>query len=304
MKNSKYILLLLPVAMVVIASGCVGGGSGPTTGPGVAILNFEPDFSSVESGDEIRLYLQIQNQGEEQANNVKALLTGIDAVELNVDSVLKDFDYMIPPNTDYGTEGEIQQHYYRLTAPVMSQGQEITYNPKIRVYYDYETNANKQITLVNSNELRRLIQEGKSLPTGDTSYSAGPLSVNVATGKYIKARTEGGYYFPITITINNAGNGVVSKYQSNPTAEPIDYKVEMQLDLPGSGLSIDGCSADLAGVNTYGVELWKGSSATITCRFNIINVPNTDEQKTLNIKLKYSYYIDSSASFTVKGFDF
>ena len=76
-KNTR-IMYLLPVLLVfvLLVSGCTSGGGG--TGPGVVILNFEPDFSSVESQDDVKLYLKIQNQGGMEAKEVEAELTGID----------------------------------------------------------------------------------------------------------------------------------------------------------------------------------------------------------------------------------
>ena len=57
----KLLVLILPVAAVIIVSGCTGTGTGIATGPGVAILDWAPDHASVESGDEIQLRLQVQS---------------------------------------------------------------------------------------------------------------------------------------------------------------------------------------------------------------------------------------------------
>lgn len=296
MKAKGAIAYLLPIMLifVLLASGCTSSGGG--TGPGVVILSFEPDFASVESRDDVRLIVRVQNQGGMEAENLEAELAGIDPAEWGVfirTKQLGSSGRMIPPRPQYGTEGETDMVTWDLKAPDLAGTLTQTYNPSVRVYYRYQTAATKPITLVNEDELRRLIQMGKSLPTKEAAYTAGPLAVNIITGKYIKSTDEWGRTFPITIHIENTGSGAPSpKYRG---FEKEDYPVNVRINLPG-GLSTAG---DCQTYQT--VDLWKGKSYDLTCDLRITNAPHIAEERTIEVKLDYDYYVDATTSVTVTG---
>lgn len=287
---------LLPVILILVllASGCTSAGGG--TGPGVVILSFEPDFSSVESRDNVRLILRIQNQGGMEAESVEAELTGIDPTEWGVFTRTKQLGSagkLISPRPEYGTEGEMDMTTWDLEAPDLAGTLTQTYNPSARVYYRYQTVATKPITLVNEDELRRLIQMGKSLSTKETAYTAGPLAVNIVTGKYIKSTDEWGRTFPITIHIENAGSGAPSpKYRG---FEKEDYPVNVRINLPNGLATVGGCQ-------TYQtIDLWKGKTYDFTCDLRITSAPHIAEERTIEVKLDYDYYVDATTSITVTG---
>ncbi|MBU0898876.1 MAG: hypothetical protein KKB03_02265 [Nanoarchaeota archaeon] len=319
MKSSKYLLLLLPIALIVLTSGCIGGDTGGAVfGPGVAILNFEPDLSYVDVQEPVKFQIRIQNQGEAKAEYVVLRIYGIDPVEWDLDNSdgtgedkVVDVGYLIPPSKEFGTQGEIYETEYYGLSPTLPLGIEKTYYPSIRAYYSYETTAMKQVSIVARDELVRLVQTGQPLPQGeDAIYSKGPLSVNVQTGKYIKARTDGiGYFFPITITITNTGNGVVSDITESPAdfmgpfSPPEDYGVSMKVSLPDDrSLTFD--ESCLKYDDRFGsVYLWKGQTASITCRVNLEKAPLIKTDMSIGIDLIYPYYIDASTAITVRGSD-
>ncbi len=289
-RHSLPILLIL----ILLVSGCTSAGGG--TGPGVVILGFEPDFSSVESGDDVKLYLRVQNQGGMEAENVEAELTGIDPTEWGVfvkTKYLGSAGNLIPPRPEYGTEGETDTSTWDLQAPRLAGTLSQTYSPAVRVYYTYQTVATKPITLVDEDELRRLIQMGQSLPTKETTYTAGPLLVNIVTGKYIKSTDQWGRTFPITIHIENTGPGTVgSKYKS---FEREDYPVDVRITLP-NGL---GTAGDC---QTYQrIDLWKGKSYDLTCDLRITRAPSITEERTIGVRLEYGYHVDAATTVAVTG---
>ncbi len=291
--NLKLLLLLVPIFAVVAISGCTGT-TGPTFGNGVTILNWEPTFSSIESGDQVQLRIRVQNQGSMTAEGVTAILSGINIDDWLGETDTKNLADLNPPNRVQNTEGEIAQETFDLVAPPLSLGLPAQYTPQIRVFYHYKTNAIKPITIVNENELRRLQDQGKTLPSGDTQTTAGPLKVNVVTGKFIKART-GGYSsntFPITIDIQNVGGGVVSTLDHPED----DYLVDINIVEP-PGLSI----VDCGNFDMHQVQLWKGQTASITCNMHIDQLPFSSQEETVNLILEYNYYIDRSTTITVTG---
>jgi hypothetical protein len=295
--SGAKLLLLIPILGTVLISGCITGGGGPTFGNGVVILNWEPTFSQVDSGDKLQLRLRVQNQGEAVAANVNPVLAGIDTSEWAT-STASSFitnSNLLPPDRVQGTSGEIREKIFDLTAPRLPKGTTQQYSPQVRVFYDYRTTAIKSITLVNENELRRLQDQGKTLSSTDTKTSAGPLKVTVTTGKFIKAR-EASYYsntFPITIDIQNTGGGVVGRYNMPQD----DYKVGVDIKWP-SRLSPD---AFACGNFANNVLLWKGQSASITCNMRINSPPPTNEDANIQVILTYGYYVDSTTTITVVG---
>ena len=293
--KAKLLLLLVPIFAVVAISGCTQSNT-PASGPGVVILNWEPTLSSVESGDPLQLRVKVQNQGTLLAQDVKAVLIGISVDEwgLGAQTILP-FGEMLPYNTVQQTAGETRQGTYDLVAPRLSKGTTLTYSPQVRVYYHYKTTAIKPITLVNDAELVRLQDQGKTLSSGDTQSSAGPLKVTMSTGKFIKTKDYGfaRNVFPINIVIQNTGGGVVSTMGVPQN----DYLVNVKIEFP-SRLTGDCGTGAFSGGN---VQLWKGQDTTLTCNVQINSPPLASEEATIKVTLEYDYYTESKTSITVAG---
>jgi hypothetical protein len=301
----KGILAAFPILAIIAISGCITGTTGGATGPGIVITKWEPDFSYLESGQLLTLDLDVQNQGGEEAVDVEAVLTGIDLDEWDVESgsrTQEDMHDLSPANPEYNTQGETDTAQWVLEAPDLPEGIEQTYNPQIRVYYEYKTTATKPILLVNENELRRLAQSGQSLQTQAGQYSGGPLSITVTTGSQIRAPENRDPSFPITIVLENTGGGVILKKNSGrqDADQEDDYIVELSIELP-SGLSME---SDCSEFRSRGeVKLSGGRQRSITCDVEFNNPPDIAEQKTIQILAEYDYYIDRTTSVTVKGVD-
>ena len=143
---------VLLLGAVLVASGCTTfGGTSIGGGPGVVITDFIPDLSQVFSGEDVRLQLRIQNQGEARATNVIAELTGIDLAEWGSFGggfgAVKQLGDLVPFDPVTNTPGETTSvTFSNLVAPTLSQGIQFTYTPIVRVSYDYATVAVKPIT--------------------------------------------------------------------------------------------------------------------------------------------------------------
>jgi hypothetical protein len=307
----KFLVLILPIAAIVLVSGCTNGRGGMVTGPGVVILNWEPDHTNVESGDDVQLRLKVQNQGGEEADNVRALLT---TLTFGGDEWLFKYGaeeellkpYLLPPNPSYGTSGEEVTFTWELSAPMLPEGITQTYSPGVRVFYDYVTTAVKPITLVNENELRQITDTGGALPTKPSQHSGGPLSVSVITGRHIKVSEEKPKTFPITIHIENTGGGI--PYWSGQGSmlygipDESEYMVLLAVQLPpGLGFVTCGEYAGTGSLQGEYVQLWKGRTADITCELSILTLPPVSQEGTIKLYLTYGYAIDRATSVTVKG---
>ena len=306
--EAKYarLLLLAPLAAVLLVSGCVGGGT-VTSGNGVIILDFKPDFTNVYSEDSVKLQLRVQNQGATEARNVETELTNIDATDWDSSSPFQSNFDLIPYDPATNTPGEIRTLTWSMNAPELAKGTMFTYEPMVKVSYDYTTVAQKPITLVDADELRKIIQQGKTLPSKTTTYTAGPLAVEVKTGNYV--RTSGGGIsggesydvFPVYIKITNTGwesGGTVVKdgMAGGGFGEEFDYPVEVTITEP-NGISMEEC-------NNYDVvDLWQGKDAEITCNFRVTNPPAFRQEALFTITLEYRYQAQASTSVQVSGTD-
>jgi hypothetical protein len=251
----------------------------------------------VESGDNLQLRIRVQNQGELTASNVNAVITGIVPDEWRVSLNQANFGDLAPPDRVQNTAGQIKQETFDAVAPNLPKGTTQQFTPQIRVFYTYRTTASKLITVVNDQELKRLQDEGKTLPSKDTTSSAGPLKVTINAGKFLKSKEAGLSFsrtFPITIDIQNIAGGVVSTQGTSVN----DYKVKFAIQTP-SRLAIDCANSGSFFSNI--VTLWKGQTATITCNVRINSPPISSEEENIKVILDYDYYIDASTTVTVTG---
>jgi len=320
--NMKFLLLLIPIFAVLAISGCTGDGDG-VTGNGIAILNWQPSLSAVDSNDQLELRLQIQNQGEAAARDVKAVLYGIEIDKWDVQTSSGSFGgfgnnafnfYEIPPfDKAQNVESAPRDAIFQVTAPSLTQGTTQAYTPQIRVFYGYTTSAISSITIVNAQELKRLQDEGKTLPLSTTTTSAGPLTVTINAGKFMKARdSSSSRMFPITIDIENTGGGVLATLNGDKIQS--DYLADITLIFP-SRLEIECPTLNsftninrvfrtqtwTGGTKQGSINLFQGKTASITCTATIPQAPLASEQGDMRVILDYNYYIDRSTTVTVSG---
>jgi hypothetical protein len=309
--GAKSLTILLILSLVVFVSGCTGTGNTVSYGKGVIIENFESDLGSlaVESGDDVGLLLRIQNQGELEAGDVEAELYNVDLSEWGTGfswtGEKKDLGNLLAPDPRTNTEGETQTVQWYLEAPDLPKNTERTYTPYVRVYYDYKTNAQKPVTLVDDEELRRLIQQGKTLPGGITDTSAGPFSVEIKTGDFIKTqRTDDP--FPLNIFITNdlweSGGSVIegTGFFGGFGFDSFQYPVRVTITLP-PGISLTGEGSDGCSTSGEWINLWKGKTAELTCEIRIDDPPDVREEKFIEVELEYRFYTDSSTTVKVIG---
>jgi hypothetical protein len=304
----KSLFLLLPLAAVVFVSGCLGPSDGVSYGKGVAITGFESDLGAlaIESGDDVGLLLKVQNQGEVDALDVEAQIIGIDLDEWGTGFTWTDTERLndlkaADPVTN--TEGQTKTAQWDLEAPELPRGTEFTYEPRVRVFYDYETKAVKPITLVDVAELRRIIQQGKTLPGESTRSSAGPFSIEIKTGDFVKTQDYDDP-FDLNVIITNdlweSGGSVIegSGYFGGFGFDQFQYPVKITITLP-EGMSLE--SSDECSTSGAWVNLWKGKSKEMTCSIRIDDPPEFRQEKLIQVELEYRYFIDATTTIKVVG---
>lgn len=311
MKFKSGILLILPMVAVVLISGCVQWGGTVAAGDGVVIWGFEPDIlGTYYSGDSVKLQLRIQNMGEVRATQVEAELAGIDVTEWAAfgATFYKNIADMTPYDSETNTPGAEKIVIWNLEAPELAKGIDITYEPIVKVSYDYKTIAQKPITIVAEDELRRIQQQGGSLPSKITIYTGGPLSVYVKTRDYVKTTEEFGSYdvFPISIDITNTYGGYVipdSFGGFGGFGEEYIYPVQVRITPPaGTDFVHSGFFGDDdCTTGTITKDLWKGYDATITCELMVTNPPTYREERYLKVELEYRYQTEAITQIPVRG---
>lgn len=310
--GAKPLAFILILSAVLITSGCTTDpGTTVTLGKGVAITGFESDFPgmSLESDDDVGLMLRVQNQGELDAEDVEAQLYGIDMSEWGtggfMTSETENIGTLLAADAVTGTEGQSKTVQWNLRAPSLPKGNQFTYEPRVRVSYDYQTKARKPITLVDVDELKKLVQQGKTLSSEATRSSAGPLSVEIRTGNFVKTQNYDDP-FPLNIFVTNdlwesGGSVVEGSGFFGYGLDQYQYPVKVKLTLP-DGMSLSGSGQ---GCSTSGewVNLWKGKSADLTCEIRVTNPPDISVEKLIQVELDYRFSLDASTTITVIGTD-
>jgi hypothetical protein len=246
-------LPVLLVSVVIFASGCTTPSTG--AGSGITILDFTSDMPSYQSGDNVQLQLRFQNQGGVMARSVTAELAGISLSDwsggIGTGIMYDQRPDLLPYDSETNTQGGTDTVQWRLMAPNQQKGLNIDYEAIAKVTYDYKTSAQKMITVVNEDELRRIKQTGVgSLPMRTVVYSAGPLAVEVTTGEYAKTAVQQFGYnnlFPVYIRISNVGGGNIvppgtgsgfygGAYSSSYFGQITNYPVGIEI-IPPQGTS-------------------------------------------------------------------
>lgn len=291
--NPLRLALLLPVLAVLLFSGCVG--QGVSVGEGIVIEDFSVDFPSVDSGEKVTLYLKVSNTGTTEAKNVKAELAGIDPREWR-GKTTENLGNLLPVDPQTNTPGETETRQFELHAPRLAKGLQVIYEPIVYVSYDYEATAVKALTLVDIDELRRMMQQGRGPSVKSVSSTGGPISVEIQAGEFVKTGTGSEAYnqFPLYITLTNnqweRGGTVIPK----TGARGKDYPVDITIELPPK-LSAKDCKTRDT------VNLWKGKNAEITCDMRVTRPPQKREDVLITVKMKYRFQIEASTSITVTG---
>ncbi len=301
--------LILPIFAIILVSGCTGGS---ISGPGIVILNFEPDTATVSSGDPVQLRLRVQNQGTTRALDVRARIAGINLDEWGTFGTLlgeQSLGDMIGRDIETNTQGEIQTAEWNLRAADIPNNMEWTFTPIVKVSYDYTTTAQKPIWVVNNDELRNIRDRGGTLPSSATTTSQGPLSVYIEMKPYVRTGGEGfeSVYdvFPVQIRITNTQGGTVvpGSFGGFGGLDGENYPIEVKITPPtgtefvhsGYGL-FDDCTSGVVIEN-----LFKNRDADITCELRVTNPPLDRDQRLLTVEIKYRYEIESQTQMRVIG---
>ena len=305
--SRRILLLLLPLAVVMLSSGCTIPGMSTTSATGgVSIEAFEADFSQIYSGEPVQFRLNIRNTGSVDATIKSIVLTGIDTQGgfgtstawsqgsgNTCDNQIPSGTKLLPANSAMGTSGQEKNCYWEYKAPNIETGLSITYSPSVRVTYEYSTSTVKSITVGSTSEIRSLMDRGQTLAADTVSSTASPISIGISIKTPIRI-SDSGITIPVEITMSNVGGGVVCK--STECSNPDDWnKMTIKIEAP-SGANLQDCQ------NQEDISLWHGQSNTLGCRLTFSSPPQAGTvQKLLTVSANYGYFIEKSTSVYVTG---
>jgi len=308
--SGKQILMIPLIFSMVLLSGCTGPQT--TSGKGIVIENFISNPSEMYSGESFDLQLMIRNTGSVDAENVRFDLSNVGTtyenkgLEISCESECEEvIERFLAPDPEAGTIGESKTCIWKCSAPEeIPRNAKITFNPSMRVYYDYECGIVKSVTIVSEDELKSIQAQGRPLPSETSDLTGGPVRLSIqmrSPVKYLKDSDK--VEFPISISVENTGGGVACHPSCN---DPENWnKVFLEMD-PQSGMSLKDC--DVGMFNE--VDLWEGRERTIVCDGELSLFSITGDrwggvnilQKTLNVKATYEYFTDATTSLTVTGY--
>ncbi|MBN2043230.1 MAG: hypothetical protein JW754_05510 [Candidatus Aenigmarchaeota archaeon] len=293
-------IISLSLFVILAVSGCtslpfIGGGI--SAGNGLVIEEFKTDFSEVKAGEPFKIMLKVRNKGTSFARNVVVDLSNSE--ELQCMGGCNFYTPISPPDPESGTEGESRTCTWNCRAPYdIPYGMSVTYNPLVRITYQYTSDIVRTITLASQDEVRNLQDMGRSLSIDPVSTSSGPVSLDLKLHSPVRYWMDQGLISsPMSIDIMNTGGGITCYpdcFDQNGWNKISIYSQNFLGDI-----LIDECDVGIGSP----ITLWEGKSRTIRCNLQIMNMPMTFGQtkKTINMKAEYYYMVTANTAVKAAG---
>ena len=297
MKFEHY-ATIFGLVLVVLIAGCASHRQSPSySNDGIVINEFSSADSSLYSGDNTTLYLEIQNKGGVDAKDVKAYLFDIDQWN-PTPSAMHKFGDMRAGNEN--APGEIKTMSWDITAPELPQGVTNTFPIETRVVYGYKSTASSSIHLYSYYDWKRLSDKGQLSVSSEipTSNSNGPIQVSLMGSSAYEIRQSGDNSIPVVITFTNIGSGDPVEIENDGTWNKGKMSGELTV-LGPAGTKIDCGNGANSQVN-FDLNLRRGKPSRKSC---IITIPNdaTTSLVTLNFNFDYQYFVSRMVQISVTG---
>lgn len=181
----KYLITLALIALIVAASGCIGGGGEDeksSPGPGVIITGFRSDFATVDADEPISVMLDFENRGDFEATNVKGDLIRRGAF-IDIQGVHDGYDMTVNLERPLEDSFDGDEFIWDMTAPLISQGR--TEEVQARLSYGYRTEGFATINFVPRDILR---EQGAGAFSLESSSTKGPIEAEIIANQPITIR--------------------------------------------------------------------------------------------------------------------
>lgn len=335
-------LLFFALLAVVLTSGCIGQGaltdffpgaglvkvSRPVVDPGITDLITVENVRTLPAGQvlpdtTLKLFMSLVNNDKDPTRPVKDVIVDMfDATVFRSPNTGRfcnaDPNECKPSQCSSGTPctmraGETKAIDFTLLAPTKDQIANIRTEAAMnfRVNYDFSGSTNYDILVVDSEELLRLQQEGKSISVSvQDTKGAGPIKIDVSlfTPFVVTSGGETPDAF-IVFKLRNAGKGALkdNRIKQMTIDFPEDMLLRGNIEHPltfncyrvdSDGLAVRRCEHIFTKENK--IELFKRESDPL--QFVIkgikpIDVPH--KTFTINARVDYTYELRGSAKVTV-----
>ncbi|MCK4550420.1 MAG: hypothetical protein KAT91_00530 [Candidatus Aenigmarchaeota archaeon] len=275
---------IFSIFLIVLVLGCTNGTS--LGGNGGVSVGLSVNPVSIRDTQQSLLTISLKNTGDEDTTTTIDIY-GIDNAE---------WDYDTPPRVELiatdkqiGYTAEEKKISFFLERKenkgLLPKGQVFTFEPRVRVCYNYKTIATSKIDVYSKEEFYREMPQERSISTKQTKA---PLQVSIDS----KQPLISGDALLLDVTLTNTGGGTVTnnecgadKFSSLNTVKSFVIEV----------------NGDECTTNKENIILKKGQSTQITIECGEITTENPKETKNIELKLKYTYYTDAKTTLLVEG---
>ncbi|MFP4229592.1 MAG: hypothetical protein ACLFRK_00445 [Candidatus Nanohaloarchaea archaeon] len=311
--------MLILFVGILITSGCIDNGddSEANTSP-VAVNEFNITPNPVPGGQSTSVYMELENTGDKQINDVYARLFGptfptndpgtwrtSDGGEVSsTDRTLNIGDLETATDTSPAIPGSDR---VTLTSPSIDEGKINPYTFNAKLQYQTRTTGSAEIQMM-SNERYQEKDVGQTSPPVDTSD--GPIQFDVQGTTPHVFYSDGTGNEEICITVRNEGSGtpfLTTTSDGISTEEDTGYdvnedakgKVELRVEDVGNvELSSQENGGNSATVELIGSEGYQCFDMELVGLGEVTDLEQTTE---IPIEVVYGYEEETSTSVTVEG---
>ncbi len=270
----------------------------PEISQGLDITNFYSESPQLESGEQSKFILDLQNFGAAPVSNAKAELYNTGGFKiLNNDPAIKDIQAMDAPAEGYEPTEEIA---WDLEAPETGLTNTIQATIGVRIQYDYKSTAQANAIYVPKDEWKVMQQQGQAFVDSSPSCSNGPVGISVEPLNPIVTQEGGTKEFALRVNIQNLGTGRV---WSTAGLDKID-SVQVQLDPSLGVVDADACpdfnidKLPILSLKTP-VKLSIGEQKTLSCKLLLNDAPAKRQNYPIIAEATYRYRSEATVPITV-----
>lgn len=236
--NTKLMASLM--LLTLIASGCTGGSSSEeeTNTQAVSVQEFSAFPSPSPSDQTTRLRMRVENVGDAEVQNLSARLYNppfaTESGQANTWRSTGDSEKVSDSERTltYGnlrsgseqTPAVPQTQSVQFISPDLNQGRDVTYTYRSTLSYVYQTSAETEVEVIDSDRYR---QQGSPAGSASVTNSKGPVKLDVRT--------------PTPFVVYDSGNNVEKKIclvaRNKGSGTPFDYTTVDYSDDTGFNIS-------------------------------------------------------------------
>lgn len=316
-------IVLVFVSLVVIASGCVDSeDTSQATTASVDVLNFTAYPSQAYNNQQVRITLQLKNNGEQTAENVAAMLFNVPFTGENnweftsgdSSSRWKDFRTLDEAEPENNLPARPHTETWSLQAPNLDNGVTVPYNFMTRVFYKYTNRGSSEIVLMSRDRFRETGKRGR--PALENTNGPIQMEIRTETPLVFYQQDGGQRETEMCIIVRNQGSGTPFLFQEGETYNPgatqkytvnrsehvnkVNLTIQEQgrINFVASGKSSDSDNPNSAVVDLIGS---RGIQCFTLTASNWGATSGPQETVPITLHADYGYYRETQTSVTVEG---